>query len=245
MPDETRQALQDSHAGVPPADAAGRALVRAGASCASWRRPCCRARGRDLAPTALDHGDGTIPYASFGRLLGLGAAQGAAPMWACSSGASTGLTTLRRRRPDAAFRHRRRRVARARRAPAGQQRRRVAYLTERPGVAEFGYAIYQPGVAGAARSTRARGGHAFPARAVRTVVRARGAPSACPAGDHAVAHFHASLPASTPRVALRFSPSWLSKTIAGVIRDCSRPRCRIERRARPGAARCARCGCPR
>jgi hypothetical protein len=235
VPDETRQALRHSTIPGDPRSWTQRvgALVHLPALLRELGAdPGAVLADADLAPTALDHGDDTIPYASFGRLLALGAARGGCP--------HVGVLVGRLYRIDDLgavgdlMRHSAT-VGDALRALAVHQQVNsgggLAYLTERPGVAEFGYAIYQPGVAGAAADLRqrARGGRAFPARAVRTVVRAdRGAlPHVRPADVTPYrSHFHV-VPRFDAEVGLRCASRHRGSRnrSRARIHDCSRPRC--------------------
>lgn len=224
MPDETRQALRHSTIPGDPRSWTQRvgALVHLPALLRELGAdPGAVLADADLAPTALDHGDDTIPYASFGRLLALGAARGDCP--------HVGVLVGRLYRIDDLgavgdlMRHSAT-VGDALRALAVHQQVNsgggLAYLTERPGVAEFGYAIYQPGVAGAAEifdAALAAGAHFLrelcgPSFALNEVL----FPHVRPADVTPYrSHFHVVPRFDAEVAALRFSPSWLSKTISG------------------------------
>ena len=224
MPDETREASQGP---TIPGDPRSW-TQRVGAL--SSLPALLRALGADadavlvdagLAPSALEHGDDTIPYASFGRMLELGATRGACP--------HLGVLTGRMYRVDDLgavgdlMRHS---------ATVGDALRTLvvhlqvnsggglAYLTERPGAAEFGYAIYQPHVGGVSQicdSALAAGTQFLrelcgPSFALTEVL----LPHVRPADVTPYrTHFHVVPRFDAEVAALRFSPSWLAKSIAG------------------------------
>ena len=173
-----------------------------------------------LAPDAIDHAEDTIPYAGFGRLLELGAARGACPhlgvlagrLWAVDDLGAVGALM----RHSATVGDALRTLAVHQQVNSGGG---LAYLIERPGAAELGYAIYMPRAAGAAQIFDAvlAGGMQFlrelcgPSFMPSEVLVPHGRPadvSPYRVHFHVVPHFDAEV------AALRFSPSWLARPLA-------------------------------
>jgi AraC-like DNA-binding protein len=174
-----------------------------------------------LAPGDLEHPDAMIPYASFGQLLELGAACGSCP--------HLGVLVGRLYKVDdlgvvGELMQHSSTVGDALRTLAVHQQVNsgggLAYLIERPTVVELGYAIYLPRVVGGAQifdAVLAAGAQFLrelcgPSFALSEVLLPHGRPadlSPYRAQFHLVPQFDAEV------AALRFSPSWLARPIAG------------------------------